>query len=379
MIYKLASRDNVDTNTFEAWPAVLDNSFTKFNNEIEKTTFHSEDDILNWLESRSRTKSFSRHTNIQDFRNGDPNKLYSVYCCEHDNPDHDSDVHDTYLYSLRFKRPHEASSTFLNERGQRIQSSFKRINNKLQINEVVDEFSSDPRYIKNEFYEGIYPLEIDENDPVSNKYMKFVMDVHELDTDENKEKGFTIITADTNHGSAWLEQFLLKLECVEKYLYFFANGGNIYTKLEKDEEHEAMSNYILKILDDHKQDAEESHDVHTRVKNLVVDPYLCNQEVFQIRYNKTFISWYRSYSQIMRAYNLVPSRAFADIILNFTLADFYSQIQSKQNLSMLIKNLESLYNITNKPVERKVRYMKKRVAPKPRFQRVVRSFKHNYD
>ena len=81
----------------------------------------------------------------------------------------------------------------------------------------------------------------------------------------------------------------------------------------------------------------------------------------------------------MRAYNLLASRAFADIILNFTLADFYSQIQSKQNLRMLIKNLESLYDITNKPEERKVRYMKKRVVPKPRFQRVVRSFKQDED
>ena len=373
MKYKLVCRDNIDTNNIEVWPPVLDNTFNKFNNSIIDNLFNSEDIILNWLESKSRSKSFSRQTNIQEFRNGDPNKLYAVYQCCHDNPHHGTEITDKYLYCLRFKKPSEAPDTFTNERGERLQSSFKKVYIALDIKETINSYSSEPREIKNAYYEGIYPLDVSGND-ISKVYMSYVMSVHNTDTEIDNNTGFKIVTADTSHSSSWLHNFTEKLALVEKYLLFFSEGGSSITNLTKDNEHMNLASYILQILEEHKQDGIESHDVHNKLKNVVNDPILCNNEIYQIRYNKTYISWHRNYIDIIKMYKLIPSKTFSDIILNFTFADFYRQTQSKINLMRLINNLEQLYNIKHEPNKRYIRYMGKNKQTLPKFNSVIRTF-----
>lgn len=370
MMYKIALRDNVDPITLEVWPAVLDESFTRFNNKVVNTIFRSEDDILNWLESKSRTKSYNRHTNIQEFRNGDPNKLYSVYCCK----DTDSDFDNLYLYSLRIKKANEATSTFLNEKGQREQSSFKKININTQIKESIDEYSSEPREIMNELYEGIYPFDVNNDNNTMKKYMNYVNEIHNHDPEKNRKKEYAIVLANDKQYIQWLEQFLLKLQLVEKFLMFFSRGGNIYTKLEKSDENDVLCKYILKILDENIYGGTNENELHTKIRNLVVNPYLYKNEMYQIRYNKTFISWHKNYGNIIKENNMVPSKTFANIIMNFTLADFYKQFQSKNNLLKLIENLESMYNIQRVSDVRTLKILKKNPEPSPKFKRITRSF-----
>jgi hypothetical protein len=374
MKFKLVCRENIDTPHLEVWYPVLDETFKKFNNDVIDIFFYSEDDVLNWLESKSRTKSFSRFTNTQEFRNGDPNKLYAVYSCNHDNPHHGTEITDSYLYCLRFKKPSEAPDTFTNERGQRIHSSFKKINIPKEIKEHINSYSSNPREIKYEYYEGIYPLELD-NDNISISYMNYVMKVHNSDTNIDDDTGYMMVTANTNHTSSWLDNFIEKLELVEKYLRFYSDGGNAISNLTKDNEQKEISNYILQILDDHKQDGIEAHDVHNKLKYIVIEPLLYNDEIYQIRHNKTYISWHKNYIDIIKKLKLIPSKTFADIIINFTLADFYRQIQSKFNLMKLVNNLEQLYNIKHEPNKRYVRFIGRNKISKPKFNTIVRSFK----
>jgi len=347
MVYKLASRDNIDGERFEIWPAVLNNSFTKFNNAIEDHVFHSEDDILNWLESKSRTKSSLRTTNSQDFRNGDPNKLYSVYKCEHkDTSMTECANDDVFLYSLRQKKPSETYMTFINEKGERIKSSFKKIDQRQYV-ELTD-YSSEMREIENTFFEGIYPLDIeDTKDQKYTTYMKYVNDIHELDTNENRQKTYDFIIGNSSLTTRWISLFLERLTQVENYLEFFSKGGNIYYNINRDEDHEAMIKYILTILQRISKDSDEND--KKQIRSIIIDPYLCDneKEIYQVRYNKKMITWNINYKHIIKQYNLIPSKEFAMMIMRFNLGDFYKQYQSNENLSTMIKNLEAIYGIDN--------------------------------
>ena len=70
-----------------------------------------------------------------------------MYTCNHDITDHGTDLCDVFMYSLRIKKTHETYMTFMNEKGKRIKSSFKKINNNLDFNvsEEEIEYSSAPR------------------------------------------------------------------------------------------------------------------------------------------------------------------------------------------------------------------------------------------
>ena len=91
--------------------------------------------------------------------------------------------------------------------------------------------------------------------------------------------------------------------------------------LDKNEQKE-ISNYILQILDEHKQDGIEAHDVHNKLKYIVIDPLLYNDEIYQIRHNKTYISWHKNYIDIIKKLKLIPSKTFADIIINFSCGSY---------------------------------------------------------
>ncbi len=398
MIYKLASRDNINSENFESWPAVLNKTFTLFNNHVEELIFYSEDEVLNWLESKSRTKSASRSANMQEFRNGDPNKLYSLYCCDHSNPYHDQndlvstpyssgntnkgqdqmEDNDCFMYSLRIKKPHEAYMTFMNEKSTRIKSSFKKIDVQLVVKEQV-EHSSDIREIRKEYYEGIYPLEIDTTDHQSVKYMEYVNSVNEKDTDENKEKNYSIVTLTAfPGGSKWLDNFIRRLSHLEKFLDFFARGGNTFVNIMKDEEQIVLNQYILKLLSDNQQNTPEDDDLQTKVKLLICDPVLYTNEKYQVRCGRTLISWHKNYKYIIEKYNLIPSIQFSKIVLNFNLCDFFKQSQSKENLRIMIKNIEEIYGIKKKNVEKNM-YMPNNMIIKnktshSKFNTIVKSF-----
>jgi hypothetical protein len=361
MIYRLASRDNIDSERFESWPAVLNISFTKFNNCVEEPIFSSEDDVLNWLESRSRTKSINRHTNVQEFRNGDPNKLYSVYGCTHPNANHGCEMNDTFLYSLRHKKGNETFMTFTNEKGKRIKSSFKKIDQRMQNIEEV-EYSADIREIQGEYYEGIYPIEPidikndgsgDQIDMIEKRYLQFARGINEMDTLENKKKEYSVVMIDK--PIKWIDCLVERLEHVERYLEFFARGGNTSISLPNDPERQDMIQHIFKMMAEYRKCTPEDTTLQLNVRNIVIDPLLCTTETFQVRHNKMLISWHRNYSYIIRKYNLIPSKQFSDMILNFSLFDFFKQLQNKENLSAMIKNLEDIYN---------VRYIKENIQDK---------------
>lgn len=375
MIYKLASRDNINSEILESWPAVLDKNFTKFNNHVEEITFCSEDEVLNWLESKSRTKSVSRNTNVQEFRNGDPNKLYSLYSCEHSNPYHENDM-DNFMYSLRIKKPYEAYMTFMNEKSTRTNSSFKKIDIQPIIKEQV-EHSSDIREIGKEYYEGIYPLEIDQSDPVSVKYMEYVNQINQQDIDENKEKEYSIVTL-PDRGSKWLDNFIRKLSHLEKYLEFFARGGNTFVNISKDDEHVLLNQYVIKLLADNQRNTPDDDELQIKVKQLIIDPVLCNNTMYQIRHGRVFVTWHKNYRYMIEKYNIIPSSQFSQIVLNFNLSDFFKLSQSKENLRVMIKNIEEIYGINRRNFEKNMympdNMMIKNRQNQSRFQKTVKSF-----
>lgn len=379
MIYRLASRDNINSDKFDVWPAVLSDSFNKFNNKIEQAVFNSEDEILCWLDSRSRTKYSTRQTNVQEFRNGDPNKIYSVYQCDHIDISHQNDnsiMCDKFLYSLRIKKPSEAFLTY-QANNERIKSFFKKIETRMDFtNEDKDiYYSSDALTINNEYYEGVYPLDEDPKDRLQNKYIEFVNSIYGSDPENTDDKEFSIVFATNTYSLSWLERFTKKLEYVEKYLEFFARGGDIYVNIEKDPDHDSMIKYIFKILMDNRLDTADDQ-IQTNVRNMVIDPYLCGNEIFQVRHNRTLLTWHKNYIHIIKKLGLMPSKQFADLIMHFNLMDFFKQIHSKENLEAIIKNVEHIYGIVHKKGETDadIKFIGRTSNEGPKFHKVVKSF-----
>lgn len=394
MVYKLASRDNIDGDRLETWPAIPDKSFKFLNNTLEDPIFNSEDDILNWLESRSRTKTSIRTTTGQEFKNGDPNKLYSVYKCEHENCYHDNNIHDIFLYSLRFRKQNESCMSFINEKGNKLKSSFKKIDVQHVVLEDI-EYSSDIREINKEFFEGIYPIDIDGTDPYCNTYIKFVKKIHEMDNEDNKKNEISYVVANNQHVTKWINYFLDRLGHIERFIEFFNRGGDMYINIAPDEDHKYLINYIFEILsenenedDDEQKDDDINHyhnpeknDLFLQIKTLIMDPKLCDKEIFQIRYNKRLVTWHRNYNYMIKKFSLIPSKQFSEMIMHFNLSDFFKQYQSRENLTIIIRNLENMYGIkrrrnikknndtcvANNNLQRDIPYHKK-------FNRISRTF-----
>jgi hypothetical protein len=349
IIYKLASRDNIDSDKFDQWPAVLDPTFVRFDNRIEPHTFLSENDIVSWLDGNNRSKMSERLTNIQQFKNGDPNRVYSVYRCDHRDPNHDNmeDLRDEFLYNLRIKRSNDAYTTYVNEKGSRINSLFKKVDHTIEFynNDIGIDYSADMRSINNEYFEGLYPLDVDERDKIQARYMEFVMTVHNTDTEMNKAKDYAIVLAKGPHATKWLDKFVKKLETVETYLEFFSKGGDVLVNIEKDDDHDSMIRYISKLLFNHRRNTQEDDIIQQKIRNMVIDPYLSSSDIYQIRYDRTLLTWHKNYSHVIKKTGLIPSKRFSDMIMNFSLADFFKQIHSKENLEAIVKNSEDIYGI----------------------------------
>jgi hypothetical protein len=176
MHYKLVSRDNIESNILEVWPPVLDERFTLFNNHVIEMTFPSEEQIFNWLDSRSRTKYANKMTNTQKAKNGDPNKIYAVYYCDSEDPD----FLPIYMYSIKMIRPGEPQFTYTGTNGERVKTSFKKYNipkydlleriipsaleNDPEARTMIEGavvHSSELREVHFKYFEGIYPISQD--------------------------------------------------------------------------------------------------------------------------------------------------------------------------------------------------------------------------
>jgi hypothetical protein len=346
MIYKIASRDNINRDRLELWPAVLDRSFTLYDNKIEDNIFRTHTDILLWLEK------LVKDGNLEPL-----NKLYSVYKCNHDIIEHDNNENkeDVYLYSLRYKRRGEIENTFINNNNIRVKSSFKRINVQVQVNNYL-EYSSEPININNELFEGIYTLDDNNNTDtnIQDNYNNYVNDIKDkIDTDIEKEYHISYL----NSSTKWFSVFIEKLTLIEEFLQFYSNGGDKYTALLIDDEHNKMIKYILKILSDN-QGSNSDLAIHTEVKNVIINPKLFDGEVYQIRYGNKLIRWNKDYNYIIRKHKFIPSKTFTDIIMNFTIADFYKQYQSKENLSIIMNNIENTYMINRNTKNKKSNFRK---------------------
>lgn len=389
MVLRLASRDNIDGERFDVWAAVLTNKLQKFNNRIEQNTFNTEDEILNWLENRSRSRTYVNplietkgNINAYDFRNSDPNRIYSVYQCDHPNTTHEhgeDGLYDRCLYSLRIRKANETFMTFSTEKGERMKSSYKKIENPIEFTNVDIEidYSADMRMINNEYLEGIIPIDVDPNDPQQVTYLNYVKAMHKSDisTIHEQDKEYSIVYAKGGHAYKWLDRFVQKLSFIERYLEFFAKGGNTYVNIEKEPEHDVMIKYIFDLLNGNRQDTLEDDALQLSIRNMVIDPYFYKGDIYQIRHNKTLLSWHKNYLYMIQKHGLLPSKQFADVVFTFTLADFFKQIHPKENLEIFIKNIEGFYGVPKNTNNDTIRVMgKNKYNDAPKFKRVTRSF-----
>lgn len=358
-MFRVASRNNIDKNYFEIWGAVLDPNFTKFNNKIESAIFHSENDIYQWLDS-------GRGNN----KNGDPNKIYSIYKFIHNT--NDPQINDgVFLYSLRFKRPSETPTTYVSLNGEKRTSSFKKVEKKMCLDNIIKnyniEYSSDIREIDGICYEGIYPLDINDgnNDIYFKKYLEYVTKINNMDI-SNTEADYSIVYINNEPSSVkWLENFINKLDYVEKYIEILARGENKYL-VNHEPEHNVIINKIVKILDDNKKNTYDDMIMQNKIISTVVNPQLCTKDNYQIRMKDNLISWHRNYIHIIKQYGLIPSKQFVDIILNFNLMDLVKQVHTKENLLIMLKNIQEYYGIEHMRI--------KPIQPKNNFKKIIRSF-----
>jgi hypothetical protein len=172
---------------------------------------------------------------------------------------------------------------------------------------------------------------------------------------------------------------LKKLDLVERYLVFFCKGGNIYVNVRYDQEHRLLQQQAIDLLDMHLP-----NDIQMR--NLITVPLLWNGEIYQIRYADSFVTWHRDYATIVRKLNLIPSKQFSDLIMRFSLEDFFRQIHSKDNLIAMIGNITKIYGSVNGTTSQSAMLSKplgsvgslgqplRIPRPAPRFHKVTRSF-----
>ena len=378
-MYRIASRYNTNGDKFDIWPAVLNSSFNEFDNRIEPTTFINENDIYKWLDSKRRSLENTKQTKNQEICNGDPNRIYSVYMCNHTDTTHtngDDGLYDTFLYNLRLKKTSESIIIYQTEKGIKRNSSFNKIHAKIDFNNngIDMLYSSDPCIVGGELYEGVYPLAPinEKTDTVFQEYQGYVTKVREADVTKSNSP-IDMVMVDSSYGERWLSKFLKKLKYVELYLDFFAKGGDIFVKLPKDPASQQMISYIYDLMEKCRQNTSEDDLFQESVRNMISDPALFQGSVFQIRCDKTLITWNKNYSYILSKYKLIPSKIFADIIMNFNMMNFYRQYRDSSNLQTIIGNLETIYGVNS---TRMIQSRKFSNVPKTpaKFKMISRSF-----
>ena len=350
MPYKITSRNNLDNENLQNMPAVLDGEFVDMGNVVESGIFMNESDILAWLESRLNSRNIIKNDIL--------NKTFSIY--EYTNDDY-SDV--MYKYSLRLKKQNEVNTTYVLNSVKK-SSSFKKFNiSDFSIHTLKDiQYSSDMFVYKYQLYEGIYPLDLDIQDTKENDYFSYVKTIYNQEA-ENHNKEYELIFATTKQDHRWIDIFLKKLNIIEQILDNMSNKKYNMILFNTNIHHTTMIKYIYDILVD-------DNDTNTRIKNLITDPIFFNQSVYQIRLNDTMLTWHASYSHIIRKYKLIPSKRFVDTVITFGINTLFKQYQTKDNLTQIIKNIETLYNISTPyvPTERSMQ------SQKSRFNKVIKYF-----
>jgi hypothetical protein len=364
MVYKLASRYNTGIAELDQWPAILDSTFTKFGNTTEQFVFKSEDEIFGWLENNSRVRESKRETIKQTFTNGDPSRIYAVYYLN----DMVKDSSYIYIYQIRLKKLHEANSTYRDESGERRNSSFKKINIMLHnISDEQIEYSSDVRNIGYEYFEGIYPLELN-NNSIEEEYLMFVNEVNDLELNGSNNEEYVVSYLTTLSPNSWMSEFLKKLKRVQTTLQYFKQHP---TQLDIEPQHVEKIKFIIDLLDHHQGTTYADMENDRLIKNLVSDPLFFDGQVYQLRYNNSLLTWHRNLANIIETYRLVPSKQFCDLIMNFDISQFYLQLQPDQNLQKIIDNLQKIYGVVKQPTimvasKQTNRYQIKRVSFAPK-------------
>jgi hypothetical protein len=341
---------NIDPECFEIWPATLDNSFTMFDNMVVDAEFNSIESVLNWLENNIDRNMTSRMTNKQNFKNGDPNKVYSIYKKTVNNEKY------IFVFSLRYKKQNEISMNYIFN-GAKRKTSF--IKSETHIDYVLlqssndIEYSSDILIISGELVEGIYP-EIDSNSNSNFDYNNYVQEMYDKyeNINPNVNKIFTLTYAKSLSANKFLDEFLKKLNIVELFLKYFSKGGGKYVNILPDKYHFDLLDQIKTILEENKNidmDTKMNVDIQQQVSNFIFDPLLYHDEMYQIRVGKTILTWHSDYSDIIKETRLIPSKQFVNVIINFGFADFFKQFHSNSVVEKMLKNIKTYYGY---PIDR---------------------------
>ena len=345
MTYRIASRDNIENDIMEVWPAVLDNKFTRFNNRIENCEFGSEGEILSWLDNSIKISKMGKLSNNNQIQtqnqiiNNNGNKIYSVYKCDNVNSNYDE-----YLYSLKLIKRNDIVST----KGI---SSFKKLNVQQKVEEKPSEYSSDMRNISGINYEGIFPLDVDKMDKVIEEYIKYVSMIHDTDYETDRDAEYDVVFMDRRYHHGWRDNLLKKLETVEDFLIYFSRR-NVRKKLILndgyiDERRHKLQNHIDTILMENRRGTFDDNQLQNKIRTIIMDPELCNEEkgIFQIRIDGEIVTWHKNYRNIIKNLYLVPSRKFIDIIMKFNLAHLYKQYQDIDNIQKIHDNIRDIYGL----------------------------------
>jgi hypothetical protein len=245
------------------------------------------------------------------------------------------------------------------------------------------------------------------------EYMQYVSAIHDLDSAQKQKRALhnsALHQSDTwddrasddeinidnidsveydvifsNPSDKWLDFFINKLEKVETYLRFLADGGKGQFNIRYDGESKSGGQHeirrqgliqdIHRILEMNVDMSWENSDAFRKISNLASDPILFDGNVYQVRFDQTLLTWHASYSQIIKDLRMIPSKSFCYYIIRFDLSDFFKQNQSLDVLTQLYQNLLSIYQISGagsagSAGSRKVRYVKKN----PNIRRVTRGF-----
>lgn len=331
-IYRVASRH---INMCDITPAVLDKNFTQYGNTIIPYIFNNIEDIKKWLSSASIIKTNNSMTMNNKYYKGDPNVIYSVYLCDHDDKTHNNDnsMCDKFMCNLKM--------IIQNDKIICIQ-----LNNIIPFyaNHENMRFSASARNINGVINEGIIPVNND--DKITKIYNKYATNIHNMDINKNIFNNISIIYVNNNVVKRWVELFIKKMEYVENHFISITKNSNTFIKIDKS--YTDIIDYIFELINKNMNNNDgEKNKIRAMINNPIFYDNVNN--IYHCRYKDTFITWHKYYKYVLQTCNIMPSRDFSDFIINFDLTYLHNQIHSKEKLIKLIHNIYKIYNIPYNP------------------------------
>jgi hypothetical protein len=388
MPYIVCWRDNIERNILQDWEPVPIKGV--FNGDVYNNDFPSEEQVFNWLGSRTRINTGIK-TRKQIKMNADPDKLYGIYSYIHNGNYSDPSNDLVYHYTVRLLRPSEQKKKLLDSNNKVINAPFikvhvntynlrERLVNTVPnipgesnpVNSIINTGSLDHspsmRVISGEYYEGIYPISyelgLDEDDTTDNAsyklyedYMSYVNAIHELD--DIYEEGMEYDIAFLGDSDRWIDEFYNKLVLIEQYLVLIQNGGqgnfnlegrtsnnrNILKKASPYTVHrQSLIDKIKTIIKRNTSTFIESTMDSSKLINLISDPFLYDGNLYQVRFRNSTMTWHKGYSQIIRVLRLVPSKEFCEFVVTFNINSFFEQYQTIDRLEKIYSELINIYN-----------------------------------